>query len=83
MNLDDALVELRRTLSGWGLSSADWALILHFADKLQGYDMRYERDEHLHIIVSSDDIPWGNSTNVENDEIEIPNQLPYSHDFRG
>jgi phosphohistidine swiveling domain-containing protein len=82
MNLEETLVELRKTLLNWGISTDEWALILHYADKLQGYDLIYDRDEHLHIIISADKIPWKNEAKVKNDEIPIPRHLPYSRNFK-
>lgn len=58
MTLEKTFIELRKLMNKWGLRTDEWALFLHYCAILEGYKVRYGRDRHLHIIISSDKIPW-------------------------
>jgi len=81
MNIKQALVELKQLSERWGLEINDWMLFLHWCDILQGYDLQYGRDNHLHIMVVEDKIPWHFDRSQVNTEITIPPKSGYGRDF--
>jgi len=81
MTLKKTLLELKKLLAKWGLGQDDWSLFLHYADILNGYNIKYERDSHLHVMVSIDQIPWLVSSKKINEEMPVPDNSEYSRDF--
>lgn len=81
MRVKDTLLELSKLLEKWDIARDDWALIYHYADMLSDYDIKYGRDEHMHIIADCGCIPWKVNKKNLNKEIIIPHQSKYSEDF--
>ncbi|MFA6254961.1 MAG: PEP-utilizing enzyme [Patescibacteria group bacterium] len=81
MTLKKTLLELKKLMIKWGLSIDDWSLILHYADILQGYEIKYNRQEHLHIIINAGKIPWSLEGKSFHNETPVPPQTQYGKDF--
>ena len=82
MNLEITLLKLKKLLNNWNLGGADWFLVLHYADKLNGYDIKYERDEHLHIMIPTDLVPWRVDKDYKEGEVSIPANTKQAVDFQ-
>ncbi len=81
MTLKKTLIELKKLLAKWDLGIDDWSLFLHYADILQGYDIKYGRDSHLHIMIRRDNIPWPVPKEKINEETPVPHNSRYGQDF--
>lgn len=81
MTLKKTLSELKKFLAGWGLFMDDWSLFLHYCDILQGYNIKYGRDNHLHIIIPGNKVPWAFDKRLLDYEISIPSGSKYAKDF--
>ena len=81
MKLEKTLVELKKVMESWGLDQSDWSLFLHFADILSGYDILYARDNHLHVMISIDKIPWKVNKKYIDQEVITPTGSKYEKDF--
>ncbi|MFA6410851.1 MAG: PEP-utilizing enzyme [Candidatus Buchananbacteria bacterium] len=82
MIFNKILLELKRIMDDWGLGQDDWALFLHYADILQGYDIKYDRDSHLHVMIPINRIPWLVSVKKINEETTVPIDSRYGKDFQ-
>lgn len=82
VGLEDALLELKKLLLRWGFSDADWFLVLHYADILQGYDMVYDRNAHIHVMVAENKIPWKFDKGKICNEIPTPINSRYGRDLQ-
>lgn len=81
MTVKKTLLKLRKTLESWGLSYDDWFLILHYCDIVQGYNMKYSRDEHLHIMIRFNKVPWKIKKEDADKEIYFPQPSRYQTSF--
>lgn len=82
MKLEQALIKLSDVLLKWGLTKSDWFLTLHYADILQGYDIPYDRNAHIHIMVPYDKIPWGATKKTICDEVATPSDSKFGQDLQ-
>ena len=53
-----AVLELQKLLERYGIQPEDWALPLHVSFLVFGYDMNYNRKNHLHIVLNYEKTPW-------------------------
>ncbi len=81
MTLKRTLLELKKLMEKWGLEQNDWSLILHYADILHGYKIKYGRDEHLHVIVPANKFSWQPKDKLFNNETPVPPQTKYGREF--
>lgn len=83
MTLEKTCGELKKLMARWELKTDEWALFLHYCCIFEGYHIRYGRDKHLHIIISSDKIPWPMkiTKNDLDNEITIPANTKYEKGF--
>lgn len=83
MTLEKTCGELKKLMAKWGLKVNEWALFLHYCCIFEGYHIRYGRDKHLHIIISSDKIPWPIKITKDDldNEITTPANTKYEKDF--
>lgn len=81
MTLKKTLLELKKVMEKWGLEQDDWSLFMHYCDILQGYDIKYARDDHLHIMIRIDKVPWGAKKSDINHEVVTPTGSKYAMDF--
>lgn len=82
MTIKQTLGELHKLLASWGMGEDDWFLILHYCDILQGYNLKYNCDEHLHIMIRHDRLPWRSSRRQWDKETWMPPSSPYERSFR-
>lgn len=81
MTLKKTLLELKKVMDKWGLKQDDWTLFLHYCDIMQGYNIKYARDDHLHIMVRIDKIPWKVKKSAIDLEAITPPGSKYDKDF--
>ncbi|MFA5051982.1 MAG: PEP-utilizing enzyme [Patescibacteria group bacterium] len=81
MTLKKTLVQLKRLMDKWGLCVNDWFLFLHYSDMLQGFNIQYGRDSHLHIVIDPSKIPWAIKKNNSLDETITPAGSSFEKDF--
>jgi phosphoenolpyruvate synthase/pyruvate phosphate dikinase len=81
MTLKQTLLELKKLMKKWEISIDEWFLMLHYSDMLQGYNLKYNRDNHLHIMVTKEKFPWQFRQKDINSEIPIPQNSKLTKDF--
>lgn len=57
--IESVLPDLIALFSSWNLDVSDWIIALHYAEILQGYDIRESlRPGHINIFVRASALPW-------------------------
>lgn len=57
-SLFQALAQLKQLMAKYDIGINDWALAVHYAYFLRGYNIPYQRGRHLNILVKAKKLPW-------------------------
>lgn len=81
--LEEVLLEISQIFLKWGIRPSDWMLALHYAEILQGYEIRKSlRPGHFNIFVKASKIPWQIDKNFIGVETNIPHGSKYDKKYK-
>ncbi|MBU0472207.1 MAG: hypothetical protein KKF89_01045 [Nanoarchaeota archaeon] len=82
--IKESLIEIKRIFDSWGIDRKDWALMIHFADILQGYELKKSLRSgppHLNIVMRASAIPWKINEDLLGVDAIIPKNTRFANDI--
>ncbi len=82
-NIEKDILEIKKIFDKWKINKEDWALMIHFSDILQGYNLKKSLRSgppHYNIIMKASALPWKYDKSLLGIDTTIPKNSMYAKD---